>query len=47
MDEYSIRLIKKYGPGILLELNKEKRKIKQFTPQELEAIINKYKGREK
>jgi hypothetical protein len=40
---YTLALIEKYGDGILKELEIESRKCKQWTPQELEALIEKYK----
>lgn len=39
---YAFRLMKKYGDGVVGELVKESQKIKQFTPKELEEIIQKY-----
>ena len=42
MDVYVLYLQKKYGKDILEKLAKEKRKIKQFTIQELQGIIKKY-----
>lgn len=42
MDVYALRLTQKYGPSILAELNVEKRKIKQFTREDLLTIINTY-----
>lgn len=41
--EYAIRLQEKYGDGILQELHRIKQQFHQFTRQELEAIIEKYK----
>jgi len=38
-DEYALWLIKKYGVGIIEELNKKKREIKQWEPHELEELI--------
>jgi len=43
MDEYTLRLVDKYGDGILEELNKKKHQIKQFRHWELEELIEKYK----
>src|SRR3990167_3621311 len=37
MDEYALALQRKYGPDILVKLNAEKNKIKQFTIQELQT----------
>jgi hypothetical protein len=45
MDEYAVNLQKKYGENILNELNKEKRKIKQFTIPELNQMIEYYKNK--
>jgi len=42
MDEYALRLQKKYGDNILKELHKRKQTMHQFTRQELEEIIKKY-----
>lgn len=42
MDEYAIRLKRKYGSKILEELNKKKHQIKQFKVDELEKLIEKY-----
>jgi len=42
MDVYALRLLETYGNGILEELNREKQKIKQFTPQELKDLIAYY-----
>jgi len=42
-DVYALRLQEKYGQGILEELNKEKNKIKRFTPDELLNLIEVYK----
>ena len=42
MDEYTLALTRMYGIGILDELSNEKRKIKQFTREELQGIIDKY-----
>lgn len=42
MDTYALRLQEKYGPTILQDLDREKKKIKQLTKEELHAIINQY-----
>ena len=42
MPEYAERLMKKYGPEIISQLNKEKRQTKQWKVKELEEIIKKY-----
>ena len=42
MPEYAVALIKQYGPNILDELQREHRKIKQFTREDLQDIINRY-----
>ena len=42
LDEYALRLQEKYGAGILKKLAKEKRKIKQFTVEELQTLIKYY-----
>lgn len=42
MDNYALALIKKYGRKILEELAKEKRKVKQWTVAELQALIEEY-----
>lgn len=40
--EYAIRLIRKYGPNILAELDKEKWKIRKMTRGEYEDLIAYY-----
>lgn len=42
MPAYSLALIRQYGPNILTELEAEHRKIKQFTRDDLQDIINRY-----
>ena len=42
-DVYSLRLVQKYGPNILLELQEEKHKIRKWTPVDLERLIGEYK----
>jgi hypothetical protein len=42
-DVYAVRLVQKYGPNILLELQEEKHKIRKWTPVELQEMIGKYK----
>lgn len=42
-DEFALALLKKHGDGILLWLNKEKQKYKQFTVKELEELRDFYK----
>lgn len=42
MDVYALKLTEKYGADILKELSNEKRKIKQFTAEELKKLINQY-----
>ena len=42
MDEYALALKKRYGEGILEELNALKHQIKQFTVNELEELIQNY-----
>src|SRR3990167_3080635 len=42
MDEYALALQRKYGQDILVRLNAEKNKIKQFTVQELQMLIKEY-----
>lgn len=44
MDEYAVRLMKKYGPKILQDLNKEKQKIVKLTPDWYEQKIAHYKN---
>jgi hypothetical protein len=44
-DVYAVRLIEKYGPNILLELQEEKQKIAKFTPADLENLIDTYKSK--
>jgi len=39
---FALRLMEKYGKGILDTLRKKAQKTKQFTPKELKAIIKKY-----
>ena len=43
--EYALRLQKDYGSDIIEKLNKKKREIKQFTPQELGKMIELYNGK--
>jgi len=47
MPEYSIRLQMKYGDHILKELHQKKQQFHQFSRQELEEIIEKYKEYER
>ncbi len=42
IDEYALKLTEEYGLQILKELAEEKRKIRQFTVQELTDLIKKY-----
>lgn len=42
MDEYALRLIRKYGAGILKKLNKKKKEKKQFKENELKNLIEHY-----
>lgn len=42
-DEYAIALMAKFGKGILQKLAREKRKIKQWSVNELEEKIEEYK----
>ena len=42
MDVYAIKLQETYGRGILKKLHEKKRVLKQFTPQELESLIEYY-----
>lgn len=43
MGVYTLFLQEKYGPGIIEELTKKSREIKQWLPSELEEIKVKYK----
>lgn len=43
MDEYALRLIRRYGKGILEKLNKKKLQEKHWTEQELIDLIETYK----
>lgn len=43
MDVYALALQRKYGPKILEELAAEKKKVKQFSVEELKAIVERYK----
>jgi len=43
MDEYSLFMINKYGNGALIEMNKRKNKIKQWTISEIKEQIEIYK----
>lgn len=45
--EYAIRLQIKYGDSILKELHEKKQEFHQFSRQELEGIIEKYKEYER
>ena len=42
MDVYAIKLQAKYGDQILVDLQIEKQKIKQFGRQELSTLIQRY-----
>ncbi len=42
-DQYAIELIKKYGEGIIEEINSLRNQTKQFTIPELEELIKVYK----
>jgi len=42
-DVYAVRLIHKYGPNILLELQEAKNKIVKWSPSDLQALIDSYK----
>lgn len=42
MTEYAVRMVRKYGPGILEELRSRAQVIKQFTIKDLEEIIEIY-----
>lgn len=42
-DDYALNLEAKYGKGIVAELNKQKRQIKQWTVEELTYLIEYYK----
>ena len=42
-DVFALKLQKKYGPGILEELNDQRNKITQFSVEELESMIVYYK----
>ena len=42
LDVYALKLTQEYGNDILLELNREKQKIKQFTAQELKDLLAHY-----
>jgi hypothetical protein len=44
MDSYALALQRKYGASILEELNGLKHLSKSFTVQELQSLIDKYKG---
>lgn len=44
MDEYALFMIRTYGEAILSELGAIKRQLHQFSRQELEEIIAKYKS---
>lgn len=41
---YALHLMKDYGPDILYELDREKNKIKKWTPSELTDLIDHYKS---
>jgi len=41
-DEYAQRIVKVYGESELERLRRDKRKIKQWTKEDLMKIINKY-----
>lgn len=42
MVEYAERMVERYGTGILAELNRKKREVKQFNVAELQSIITTY-----
>lgn len=44
-DVYAVRLVEKYGPNILLELQEEKNRITSFKPVDLLAMIENYKAK--
>jgi hypothetical protein len=46
-DVYAVRLIEKYGPNILLELQEEKNKIAHINPAELQELIKRYQEKTK
>jgi hypothetical protein len=41
-DVYAVRLIQKYGPNILNELQEAKNSIAKFTPTDLQELIQNY-----
>ncbi len=43
MDVYAIRLLALYGDNILIDLQREKHKVKKWTRMELESMLEKYK----
>jgi len=45
MDEYALKLQRKYGKGILEKLNKKKQIHKSWTEQELMDLIKTYKNK--
>ena len=44
-DVYAIRLMEKYGPNILIELQEAKNKITNFKPCDLQDLIEVYKAK--
>lgn len=44
MQVYAIKLVEKFGAGILSELNEQKKVVKQWTIPELQALEEKYKN---
>lgn len=42
LDAYALHLSDTYGAGILKELGRKKRELKQWKAEELEALIEKY-----
>lgn len=46
-DVYAVRLVEKYGPHILFELQEEKNRIVHWTPADLEELIGIYKAKVK
>ncbi len=42
-DVYSVRLVEKYGPHILFDLQQDKHKVSRWSAQDLEALIEELK----
>ena len=44
-DVYAVKLVERYGPNILLELQEQKNRVVKWTPADLEELIEIYKAK--